>query len=120
MDDAHRAEFAALLAERRGQLDGVLAALTADLNALGIARGEATADDEHDPEGVTLSGEWSRVEGMHVEAERERAAIDAALARWNAGTYGVCEDCGRPIPVGRLRVRPMTTRCVDCAQRADR
>lgn len=41
--------------------------------------------------------------------------IDAALASIEAGTYGVCEVCGRAIPAARLEARPATTRCVDCA-----
>ncbi|WP_051191791.1 TraR/DksA family transcriptional regulator [Microbacterium luticocti] len=120
MDDAHRAEFGALLHERRAEIERTLAALAADLDALAVARTDATADDEHDPEGVTLSGEWSRLEGVRAEQERERAQLDAALARWDAGSYGVCASCGRPIPVGRLRVRPAATLCVACAERAAR
>ena len=57
MDDAHRAELRALLIERVSAVERILAALADDLQALAQARGEATADDEHDPEGVTLSGE---------------------------------------------------------------
>ncbi|QAY61561.1 molecular chaperone DnaK [Microbacterium protaetiae] len=118
MDDAHRAELRALLDERAAQVEKTLAALAADLDALAQARGDATADDEHDPEGVTLSGEWSRLQGLRTEQLRERDDLAAALVRWDAGTYGLCEGCGRPIPVGRLRVRPMATLCVSCAQSA--
>ena len=118
MDDAHRAELGELLRERRASVDETLAVLTSDLEALAAARTDSTADDEHDPEGVTLSGEWSRLEGLRVQQERERTALDAAIARWDAGDYGVCKSCGRPIPVGRLRVRPMATLCVSCAERA--
>jgi RNA polymerase-binding transcription factor DksA len=41
--------------------------------------------------------------------------IDAALQRLQDGTYGTCQDCGRPVPVARLRALPHTTHCVDCA-----
>jgi RNA polymerase-binding transcription factor DksA len=120
MDDAHRAEFGALLRERRAAIDETLASLTGDLQDLIAARADASADDEHDPEGVTLSAEWSRVEGLRAEQQRERDAVDAALQRWDAGSYGVCVSCGRPIPVGRLRVRPMASLCVACAERLGR
>ncbi|MPZ88280.1 MAG: hypothetical protein GEU81_09435 [Nitriliruptorales bacterium] len=33
----------------------------------------------------------------------------------DAGTYGVCEVCGRPIPEARMEARPMSTRCVEHA-----
>ena len=120
MDEAHRTEFAELLRTRVDEIDATLAALEGDLGALADARADATADDEHDPEGVTLSGEWSRIAGLRDEQLRERAAVHAAQERWDAGTYGVCQSCGRPIPVGRLRIRPMATRCVACAEREDR
>lgn len=43
------------------------------------------------------------------------SAIDTALASIQAGTYGVCELCGRPIPPDRLQARPASTSCVACA-----
>lgn len=51
-----------------------------------------------------------------VEKARDRlAAVDAALAKMEDGTYGVCEVCGQPIPEARLEARPMSTRCVQHA-----
>ena len=44
------------------------------------------------------------------------AALDLALAEVDAGTYGACEACGRPIPGERLAAHPTTRRCVACAQ----
>lgn len=43
--------------------------------------------------------------------------IDRALARLAAGTYGLCEDCGGPIPVERLEALPATPVCVECKRR---
>lgn len=120
MDDAHRREFTALLAQWRRRVDDAVAALRADLDALAEARADVGADDEHDPEGVTVSAEWSRVQGLLADAQQERDEVDAALGRCDAGTYGVCRSCGRAIPVGRLRVRPTATLCVPCAERAGR
>ncbi|UTX54697.1 TraR/DksA C4-type zinc finger protein [Leucobacter aridicollis] len=51
-------------------------------------------------------------------ARAELAEVDGALERWAAGDYGVCESCGRQIPVERLEVRPFATRCVRCASLA--
>ncbi|GAA2574830.1 TraR/DksA family transcriptional regulator [Microbacterium binotii] len=100
-----------------------------DASARLIARGEAIrgvqearndpagADDEHDPEGATLSDEWSRLEGLRRAAAVEIQEIDDALHRLEDGTFGVCASCGRDIPVGRLLVRPTATLCVPCAER---
>lgn len=38
-----------------------------------------------------------------------------ALAALEAGSYGRCEVCERPIPSERLEVRPWSTRCVEHA-----
>ncbi|HET6393961.1 MAG TPA: TraR/DksA family transcriptional regulator [Blastococcus sp.] len=43
-------------------------------------------------------------------------AIDAALARLEAGTYGTCASCGDAIPRERLEFRPHAVSCVGCPQ----
>ncbi len=43
--------------------------------------------------------------------------IDQALARLDAGTYGLCEVCGEPIPDERLRAIPWAALCVPCSGR---
>ncbi|GAA3908183.1 TraR/DksA family transcriptional regulator [Microbacterium invictum] len=76
------------------------------------------ADDEHDPEGVTLSAEWSRLTGLAEAAQAELRQVEDALSRMDAGTYGRCADCGRPIPAARLTIRPFAQLCVPCAEKA--
>lgn len=49
--------------------------------------------------------------------DRERKLllkIQEALRRLEEGNYGVCEVCGEQITLARLRVRPVTTLCIDC------
>ena len=105
----------AALRARAAELDALLARLDADESAVRADRADATADDEHDPEGSTLSGEWQRIEALRRSTAAERAEVDAALARVAAGTYGVCVVCGTAIPEGRLEARPFATMCVVCA-----
>jgi DnaK suppressor protein len=45
--------------------------------------------------------------------------IDAALRRLDAGRYGVCADCSREIPDGRLHALPFAVRCVECEQNSE-
>jgi len=106
---------AAVLRARAADLDALLARLDADGDAVRADRADQTADDEHDPEGSTLSGEWQRIEALRRAAASERAEVDAALDRVAAGTYGVCVVCGRAIPAARLEARPFATTCVGCA-----
>jgi DnaK suppressor protein len=42
--------------------------------------------------------------------------IDSALAKIEAGSYGVCEKCGGEIPAARLEALPATSLCVECAR----
>lgn len=99
---------------RRAELVARLAALRADHDAVVDASRGSNADDEHDPEGATIAFERAQVDALALAAEREVAAVDAALARVDAGGYGVCTRCGRPIDPARLEVRPTATTCVTC------
>ena len=51
--------------------------------------------------------------------DRERkliAKMKKALLRLEEGSYGLCEECGEPIGLDRLRARPETTQCIDCKE----
>jgi RNA polymerase-binding protein DksA len=52
--------------------------------------------------------------------ERLLQAIDAALGRIDAGTYGICVNCGRPIAPERLEAMPWATLCIDCKREEER
>lgn len=104
----------------RAEAAGRVAAAEAALAALMHDRESANDDDEHDPDGVTLSAEWSRLSGLADAARAELRQVDDALDRTAAGVYGVCVDCGRPIPPARLAIRPFAERCVPCAEKRGR
>ena len=110
-------EFLRVVEERRREVSARLASVQAQLDVVRAARGSANDDDEHDPEGSTLSTEWSRAEGQRADAERELSDLDAARERIETGVYGVCASCGDPIPIDRLRLLPAATLCVPCASR---
>ena len=44
------------------------------------------------------------------------AKIDGALARIEAGTFGICEKCEEEISAERLEARPVTTLCIRCKE----
>lgn len=60
-------------------------------------------------------GNVAVVSALEAEAATELAAIDGALARMDAGTYGVCVRCGEPIAAARLAARPASAECVGCS-----
>jgi DnaK suppressor protein len=40
--------------------------------------------------------------------------INAALAKIDDGSFGVCESCGEDIGLARLKARPVTAYCIRC------
>ncbi len=52
--------------------------------------------------------------------QQHLAAIDAAIARLHAGSYGRCESCGNPIAAERLEALPSAALCIDCQRSARR
>jgi len=44
-------------------------------------------------------------------------AIDEALERIEKRTYGICRDCGEPIPEPRLKAIPWTRVCIACKEK---
>jgi len=115
MDAATRAEFQGLLRILRDELEETLRTDDARLAAIRAARADTTDDDEHDPEGATLSAEWSRAEGQSAGVRQELAEVDRAEQKLTDGRYGLCEVCGQDIPLARLRIKPAARRCVNCA-----
>src|SRR5215813_13585481 len=57
---------------------------------------------------------------LDEQGRHEMEAIQAALARIDAGTYGICEICGQPISAARLTAIPMARLCVACQERLER
>lgn len=102
---------------RREEAVRRVAALTGRFEEVVDASAGSNADDEHDPEGATIAFERSQLDALVRQAQSEVDEVDAALARVDAGVYGVCERCGRQIPVERLEARPAARTCVSCAGR---
>jgi len=70
------------------------------------------------PDWVDQASDEGAVRLLAELTERERsevAEIDAALARIERGTYGVCLSCGGPVERGRLRALPEARLCLACS-----
>jgi DnaK suppressor protein len=103
-----------LAAERAGALRRV-AALEREFAEIAEAASAGGTDDEHDPEGATLAFERQHAAALLEQARDQVAAVDAALARLEAGRYGLCARCGQPIGEDRLAARPAALLCIRCA-----
>jgi DnaK suppressor protein len=56
---------------------------------------------------------------LDEQGRRELEAIQAALARLDAGTYGLCNTCDEMLSAARLTAMPMAQRCVACQERLE-
>lgn len=98
------------------------AMLEARRTALALARIRNVHDEdellsEREPDLLDLGAERSAaaILGALAEAERyEVMRIDEALARIDAGTWGICESCGNGIEGARLEAIPEAARCIEC------
>lgn len=120
MDQEELRRLDALLAERQAEARSEALRLDEALAELLLARGDGTADDEHDPEGTPLSAEWSRMAGVRDALTRSERELADARRRVGQGAYGDCLRCGRPIGADRLAARPTAELCIDCARLAER
>lgn len=81
---------------------------------------ETAAERSPDPtsaEGGSMVFEYEKDLSVDANTEDLLRKVEVALARLDQGSYGICEVCGKAIPVARLEVLPYTTVCVECAQR---
>lgn len=112
-------DWRALLADERDYAQSRADELRGSLDALVHKRRSESDDDEHDPEGDSLSTQWSMLTGLLESADAQLREIDDAVKRLDAGTFGICVSCGTPIPEGQLMARPFRALCVECARRSE-
>ena len=104
------------LEEMRGKIDKSILVLRGEQP---VGRGELDSPQDPADVGTTLS-ETDRTEAILAAAQSQRRLVAEALVRIDDGVYGVCADCGSPIPDGRLDARPEAARCVGCQAKRDR
>lgn len=105
------------IAAERESTAGRIASLARQVDALAEQQALTTHDDEHDPEGVTIGFERAQLQGLLAGARRDLDALDRASARLEAGTYGRCVFCGKPVPDARLEALPAVETCLACSGR---
>jgi DnaK suppressor protein len=75
----------------------------------------ARAEDSH----AQMTSEREVEFAINEHETAELAAIDGALARINAGTYGHCIDCNATIPEARINAAPEAARCIGCQEKIE-
>jgi RNA polymerase-binding protein DksA len=92
-----------------------IAGLEHALGDFAAAARTTASDDEHDDDAAAMAFERARTVGLLEAAHEHVDDVASALARLDAGTYGICESCGQPISEERLEARPVARLCIRCA-----
>ena len=75
---------------------------------------ERSGYGDHQADDATEVFEREKELGMAQTLEAHIEQVEHALKRIEAGTYGECESCGKPIAKARLDALPEATLCIDC------
>ncbi len=76
--------------------------------------------DSHLADTATVTLDREIDDTLEENSEHVLKAIDAALAKIEAGTFGACETCGKPIAEERLAAILYATHCIDCKRLEER
>lgn len=108
------AEQKVLLLEERATYTRQADNLQAEADSLAELREPGDVQfDEESGEGDTLAVERERDLALSARAREQVEEIDRALAKLEAGTYGICEVSGEPIPKARLQAIPQARERVE-------
>jgi DnaK suppressor protein len=105
----------AALTKERGTLLHQLSELGAD------ATGELTGDMDYGDafaDAGAATAERTETMGIIENLKVHLDGIDGALARIEAGTFGVCTECGKDIGHDRIEYRPTSSKCINCKTNA--
>lgn len=91
------------------EIDGAAAILQAE--GAGESS-ELTHSDQHPADTASEITDADDQANVLEHAAEQRSQVEAALARLDDGSFGLCVDCGQPIPDARLEVRPEAARCI--------
>ena len=112
MDKERLAYFKDLLNDRLGTL-----IQEAEKTVSGMTDEEETFPDPTDR--AAMESDRNFLLRIRDRERRLILKIKSALERIDEGTFGICEVCGEEISEKRLKVRPVTTLCIDCKTRAE-
>lgn len=73
---------------------------------------EHSSVDQHTGDLGTATFEREKADSIRLSVEGQLADVEHAMARLDAGTYGICDMCGKKIPDERLKARPAARFCI--------
>ena len=116
--DSELAEVRTELHSERERLLEEIATTEEGLADLIRDSGDGAGDDQADAGSKTFEREHEMSLANNARDMLEQ--VDHALARIADGSYGVCENCGKPIGKYRLQAFPRATLCRTCKEAEER
>ncbi len=110
LDEAFGDRLRAELEEQRSNLRREIEEQGADPGADEVA----FVDDAGFSDRSHSTEERSRLISVVKALRSNLRDVERALAKMDAGTYGTCERCGRPIASERLEALPWALLCIEC------
>jgi DnaK suppressor protein len=110
MDARHLQRYGRLLLAKRDELSAARDKATSLVPPAGGSEGDLMDSASADTE-AELQVRLHQTDGPLLKA------IENALARIRAGSFGVCEACQRPIAKARLEAVPWTHHCRNCKEK---
>jgi RNA polymerase-binding transcription factor DksA len=104
------------LAGVRAELEARLRALSAQIDRIEEEQRAPLGDDFSDQ--AVAREDDEALDGIERGAMDDMARTRQAIARIDAGTYGLCVACGGRIAQARLAALPTAPHCIDCARDA--
>ena len=105
------------LSDLRAALEQERSDLRARLSEMGLLSGGELSFDQNFADSSQVTAERGEVEALAGNLRESLNDVEAALAKVDKGSYGVCEACGQPIAPDRLEAKPAARLCMDCASR---
>ncbi|WP_078858471.1 TraR/DksA family transcriptional regulator [Streptomyces sp. NRRL F-2799] len=112
------AEARAELAAEADRLGSEISSSEATLVGMMRDSADGAGDDEADTGSKNITREHELA--LAANAREMLSQTERALERLDAGTYGLCENCGNPIGKARMQAFPRATLCVECKQKQER
>ena len=109
-----------LLDERRRVVDAIDNIHNENPGSLGDETDEPTFQDNHLGDIATATFDREMASSLEENSAHVLTEIDAALARIDEGTYGICQRCDKPIGRERLEALPWATLCIDDKRKQER
>jgi RNA polymerase-binding transcription factor DksA len=95
------------------------AKLREQLKRLETAEYESVGYSNHMADDATDAFEQAVDVALKRKLEATVEEVGRALAKFDDGTYGLCEACGARIDRARLEVLPYAKHCLDCQSRQE-